>query len=193
MSDHELLGSIVRLQVQREPLKATGVYRPDPILAVPEMFIGADGALGSYDGSWVVDAHHALHPRGRGGGRRALSIGFTAHYGRMKQRFGAVPDGIAGENILVDCKTPIRIDALEGGLIIRRTSGDTFELHSLRVAAPCVEFTSFLLGLPEVARRNEIRADLEFLGGGTRGFIAAVDHLARPELVATGDEVYRRV
>jgi hypothetical protein len=74
-----LLGPIVRLQVQRDPLKVKGVaYDPAGILAVDEAAIGPQGIVGRHDGTWVLDTHHAAHPRSQAGGRRALSIGFPA-------------------------------------------------------------------------------------------------------------------
>src|SRR3989304_6150768 len=98
-----LIGAIVRLQVQRDPLKERGVgYDPTGILAVEEAAIGPLGIVGRHEGTWVLDTHHAAHPRSQAGGRRALSIGFTGHYDRMAKRFGVAPLGCAGENLIVE-------------------------------------------------------------------------------------------
>lgn len=185
----ELIGPIRRLQVQAEPLKASGVYDPEHLIPVDRAVLSAAGMLGWDGRGWVVDAHHDGHPRARGGGRRALSIGFTGHYSAMDRRFGSAPLGIAGENIVVDGPA-LRLAHLEAGLLIRRRDGTEIELHSPRVAAPCREFTSFLLGFDGPRPRNEIADELEFLSEGTRGFILAVDHLSRPVEIQPGDEIY---
>ncbi len=166
----ERLGTIVRLQVQSEPLKASGVYRPGHLLQVQEAVISADGMLG-WDGTgWLVDAHHAAHPRSRGRGRRAMSIGLTAHYEAMDARFGGVELGIGGENIIVDGPA-LRLPAIAEGFVIRRGDGSEIELLEPRVAAPCAEFTSYLLGSEEVLPRERILDELSFLDAGTRGHI----------------------
>lgn len=184
----EPIGEIVRLQVQREPLKAEGVYDPSALLEVDRAVLGRRGMLG-WDGSaWVVDAHHRDHPRARGGKSRALSIGFTGHYGSMAERFGSVSTGIAGENIVVD-GPPLRLDAIGDGLAIRLRNGSTIDLPRPRIAAPCVEFTSFLLGSDTLLPRTQIQADLAFLDEGTRGYVFAVDHIEQPVELGLGDEV----
>ena len=59
-----------------------------------------------------------------------------------------------------------------------------------RVAAPCVEFTSFMLGLEEVAPLAEIEAPLADLHDGRRGFIVAADHARSAVEISVGDKVY---
>jgi hypothetical protein len=184
-----LLGSIVRLQVQRDPLKSRGTgYDPTPILAVEEAAIGPLGMVGRHDDAWVVDAHHGAHPRSRAGGRRALSIGFTAHYAAMADRFGSAPLGCAGENIIVETDRMMLEEDLEGDLVVT-TGGDELRLTGARVATPCLEFTSFLLGRSEVAPRSEIVAEVASLDEGVRGFILEVAHLERPVMIRVGDPV----
>ncbi|MFV1971345.1 MAG: hypothetical protein ACC683_10130, partial [Acidimicrobiia bacterium] len=103
MHKGDLVGEIVRLQIQRVPVKVRGEgYLPDKILPVARASVDAWGMLGWHDGAWVVDAHNKAHPSQRGGGRRPLSIGFTGHYSAMAERFGEAPLGIAGENIIVE-------------------------------------------------------------------------------------------
>jgi len=63
-------------------------------------------------------------------------------------------------------------------------------LTGARVARPCRQFTSFLLGRPDVAPRDEIAAELEFLDDGMRGFILATDLVERPARVHVGDDVW---
>jgi hypothetical protein len=184
-----LLGPIVRIQIQRNPLKKRDVgYDPGPILVVEEAVIGPPGLVGRHKGSWIVDAHHAGHPASRAGGRRPLSVGFTEHYARMARRFGTAPLGCAGENLIVETERRIDPEDLEGVLVVRTADGEV-PLGSARVATPCVEFTSFLLGRDGVAPREEVADDLEFLDGGTRGFIVDLSRVDRSHRVRVGDQL----
>lgn len=190
--NERLLGPIVRIQVQRDPLKTRGIgYDPAGILAVNEAAIGPQGIVGRHDQSWVLDTHHAAHPRSQAGGRRALSIGFTGHYDRMAQRFGAAPLGCAGENLIVKTTDRVMPPDLTGVLVVRGASGE-FELHRARVAAPCAEFTSWVKRLDVVLSKAEQPEDLAFLDDGMRGYILDVAHLERPMGVRVGDEVFVR-
>jgi hypothetical protein len=187
----ELIGPIVRIQVQAEPLKASGVYEPGHLVLVERAYLSADGMVG-WDGTgWLVDAHHVAHPRSRGRGKRALSIGLTGHYTAIGERFPGAEPGIGGENIIVE-GPPLRLPEIERGFLVRRRDGSEIELPAPRVAAPCVEFTSYLLGSNTVLPRDEIRDELAFLAAGTRGHIVDVRHLTTPVVVETGDEVWLR-
>jgi hypothetical protein len=187
------LGRIVRLQIQRSIIKHKGIcYDPAGLATVEEAEIGPQGITGLLDGARVMDVHHADHPSGRGGGHRMLSIGFTGHYGLMDDRFGDVPVGIAGENLITDCPGRLFEDDLEGTVVIRAAAGE-IELRGARVAAPCREFASFLLGRAALADREEIAGELAFLGDGLRGFILDGSALAWPMPVCLGDEVVLRV
>lgn len=184
-----ILGPIIRIQVQRNPLKTeeTG-YDPGPILAVEEGVIGPPGLVGRHEGSWILDAHHAGHPASRAGGRRPLSIGFTEHYGRIANRFGRAPVGCAGENLIVETDRPVALDDLAHGVVLVTPEGE-YPLGGARVAAPCREFTSFLLGRSDVAPRDEIAEHLDFLDHGTRGFILDLAPLEGSHRVRVGDVI----
>jgi len=182
----ERLGPIVQLQIHAESLKRDGAYVPEPLIAVERVSLDESGVLG-WDGSgWIVDVHHAAHPRLRGGGRRAVSVGFTGHYRRMEERFGPVTLGIAAESIVVD-GPPVSARTIADGLLIRKGDGTVIELRSPEPAVACTGFTSYLLGSPTVLGSEEIEDDLAFLSTGTRGFIVAVDHLDGPVEVEIGD------
>jgi hypothetical protein len=184
-----VLGVIVRIQIQRSALKSEGRgYDPGPLLAVDEAVLGPLGITGTYGGTRVMDVHHGAHPRARGGGRRSLSIGFTGHYDLMSERFGEVPPGIAGENLIVGRTGRLYHADLAGTLVIRGRRGDA-AVGGARKATPCREFTSFLLGRDEVAPREEIAADLAFLDEGMRGFILDPSGLSGPFPIRVGDEV----
>lgn len=185
----EFVGEIVRLQVQRVPIKVKAIgYLPDEILSVSRASVDAWGMLGWHEGSWVVDAHNRAHPSRRGGGRRPLSIGFTGHYEAMEDRFGDAPIGIAGENVIVDGPM-FRLSDLGEGLVVESSDGELL-LERPRVAAPCVEFTSFMLGLDEVAPVEQIEDALADLHDGRRGFIVAADHASTPVELTPGSRVY---
>ena len=187
----ESLGPIVRLQVHAESLKRDGAYDPAPLIVMDRAVVDASGMLG-WDGTgWVVDSHHAAHPRVRGGGHRVLSIGFTGHYERMAERFGEVPAGVAGENIIVDGPA-ITAEKIAAGLVIRTQDGAVMELRSPVPAIACPGFTSHLLRSPIVLPRYEIEEHLAFLSTGTRGFILSVDHVDRGVEISIGDEVFTR-
>lgn len=183
----ERLGTIVRLQVQAEPLKWTGIYDPGPLKLVDRATISTDGMLGWVESGWIVDAHHAAHPASRAGGRRALSVGLTGHYEAMSERFDGVVPGIGGENIIVE-GPPLRLPEIAGGFTIKRPDGSEIELTEPRVAAPCLEFTSYLLRSDEVLPREQVIEPLAFLDDGTRGHIVALD--SDPVLIEAGDEVW---
>ena len=193
MQKGEPIGPIVRLQVQLIPIKVKGEgYLPDKILPVDRAMVDAWGMVGYDDGKWVIDAHHKSHPSRRGGGRRPLSIGFTGHYARMEERFGSAPVGVAGENFVVDGGA-LALEQLGEGVVVETSDGTLLPLERPRVAAPCVEFTSFMLGLDEVAPLKEIEEPLADLHDGRRGFIVAADHNPNPVEVSVGDMVYHGV
>ncbi|GMQ92648.1 MAG: hypothetical protein BMS9Abin12_0125 [Acidimicrobiia bacterium] len=189
MHKGEPVGEIVRLQIQRVPIKIRGTaYLPDGILPVQRASVDALGMLGWHEGAWVVDAHNKVHPARRGGGRRPLSIGFTGHYAAMAERFGNAPVGIAGENVIVEGDA-LWLNDLDQGLVVETSEGELL-LERPRVAAPCVEFTSFMLGLDRVAPIADINDALDDLDDGRRGFIVAADHATRPVEIVLGDRVF---
>ncbi len=184
------IGPIVRLQVQKVAIKRRGEgYVPEDLLVVDRAAVDAWGMMGWDDDRWVVDAHNKAHPSRRGGGRRQLSIGFTGHYALMEERFGSAPIGIAGENVIIDGPAMSLADLGEG-VVVLTSDGSELLLERPRVAAPCVEFTSFMLGLDHVAPLAEIEAPLADLHDGRRGFIVAADHQPDPVEVRPGDRVF---
>jgi hypothetical protein len=187
----ERLGPIIRLQVHTESLKRDGAYVPEPLLPVDRVSLDGSGILGWDGDGWIVDVHHAAHPHRRGGGLRALSVGFTGHYGRIEDRFGPVAPGIAGESIVVDGPA-VDADTISAGLVVRTRSGTEIELRSPTPAIACTGFTSYLLGSAVVLDREQIEEELAFLSTGTRGFIVAVDHLDEAVEISIGDEVFTR-
>ena len=187
-----LLGRVVRIQVQRSILAVKGVgYDPGPLLQVEEAAVGPLGITGLHDGAHVMNVHHAAHPSGRGGGNRTLSIGFTGHYSLMAERFGEVPLGVGGENLIVEHPGRLYRSDLEGTVVMLGAGGEV-AVGGARVASPCLEFTSWLLRRDLVTDRSEVEDEMAFLGEGMRGFILDTGGLERPLPVRVGDRVVVR-
>jgi|SRR5437016_7217898 len=170
------IGTIVRLQIQRSSLK-TGrsphrIYDPAPLLAVEQLAVGPDGTLGfAPDQGWIVDIHHRAHPDTKNSdGQHGISLGFTGHYDAMRDRFGSRMDvGCAGENIIVDTPRRFSLDELRNGVAIVSAGGvELLRLAVLDVAHPCRPFTGWALG--GVVESDVLKAQLQFLDGGMRGF-----------------------
>ena len=183
----ELIGTIVRLQVQRSSLKLGERPRrwfdPTPLLAVPALTAGAAGVIGwpadgqgPPDGEGVVDVHNRSHPASKHGTGNGVSIGFTSHYAEMRSRYGQVAsEGIAGENIVVRTEQAFNRGDLPPALVLETAQGAV----SLEVGAaiePCLEFSRYLLGArgaPEEGRMEPdaaVTATLTFLRQGMRGY-----------------------
>lgn len=188
MSEGRLVGEIELLQIHGDLLVPGDSFDPKPLLAVDALSIDRAGVVGWTGDSWALDVHHRSWP-GRGG-RRPVSIGFTSHYDKMRRRFRDIPLGTAGENIVVHADSAIGLDDLGNGVSIRGSDGREVVLTNPVVARPCRQFTSFLLELPYKAARDDIAEELEFLDGGTRGFIFSVDGLEAPMRVERGDRLY---
>jgi hypothetical protein len=194
-ADEQVLGTVVRLQVQRSPLKpgpkGARVYDPAPLLEVQALEIGPRGVLGlpqpaaEGDGP-VLDVHHADHPAGKNHGFNGLSLLPLAHYERMRQRFGGhLADGVAGESVLLDTPATWGPDALSGPLELETADGGRLVLDGAAVAAPCVEFSRFCLGRgPGGPDDDELVAALDALDGGTRGFYVTARGTGRIEVGA---------
>lgn len=189
---HEL-GPIVRLQIQRSALK-TGekpnrVYSPAPLLAVERLWVTPGGALGlAPDGSWIVDVHHRDHPRSRNeDGGHGISVGFTAHYDRMRDRFGAaVTPGCAGENLIAETRGVLGYDDVRHGLAVVGPDGaERLRIRVLEVARPCRPFTGWALGRQVEA--EVLKESLRFLDGGMRGYYCVAEGSTE---IALGDRLF---
>lgn len=171
-----VIGPIRRLQVQRSPLKVgerpNRVYVTAPILTVPALRASVDGVTGLTPDGEVLDVHHRLHPASRNdGGVNAISIGFTAHYDAMRERYGShMTLGCAGENLVVASDRSIAIDAAAAGFIVRGGDGAAkCRLVGVAIARPCRPFGGFAHGGIRVDPAA-FKTTLQFLDGGMRGF-----------------------
>lgn len=181
------LGEIALLQIHSQQLVPGKEFDPAPLLHVDEASVTSAGMLGWTGSSWVVDVHHKAWP-GRGA-RRPLSIGFTSHYDKMRKRYGEVALGVAGENIVIRTDRVVKLNDL-GSRIVVRGNGREAVLFPVKVAKPCLQFTSYMLDLSELGSYEDLKADLEFLGAGTRGFIVGMDESAEPTRLRLGDQVF---
>lgn len=187
------LGRIVRLQIQTTALKIGAgpheTYDPGALLSVEALTLTPDGAEARLPEGPVLDVHHARHPETRqNDGENALSVGFTAHYARMRERFGEhVALGCAGENVIIDAAQSVTPEWAVGGFVIETAAGVRARLGSVLVAAPCRPFTRYLL--QQSSEPDRLKEGLQFLDGGLRGFYVAL-HQAEPAVVSVGDTVY---
>ncbi|MDF3016226.1 MAG: hypothetical protein K0R44_1451 [Thermomicrobiales bacterium] len=188
------IGTIVRLQVQESSLKVGTKprrYDPTPIHSVPAISIGPTGVVGlAENGASIVDVHHREHPSSKNrDGENGISLGFTAHYLAMRQRFGQhLADGCAGENILIEADRRFQGEELAAGVVVEGAGGMLLELRPVIVAAPCVEFSRYALQFPDGARPDAtITEALRFLDAGLRGFYATYE--GEPTVVELGARV----
>jgi MOSC domain-containing protein YiiM len=169
----ELIGTVIRLQVQTAPLKprppGSGRYDPAPLREVRSLSIGPDGCVGDED---VLDVHHAGHAQSRTvRGVNGISVLPAAHYVEMRQRYGDhLAAGAAGENVLLDTgDRPLTAQNLLGELLLE-TSDGTVRLTDVMAAPPCLEFSRFCVRRDPGDDGDEVRAALDHLDRGTRGF-----------------------
>ncbi|HEX5164342.1 MAG TPA: hypothetical protein VFV93_03010 [Thermomicrobiales bacterium] len=188
------IGPVVRVQVQLSSLKAgppKGRYfDPAPLQQAEWLDLTSDGATTEHGGECAIDVHNSTHPATKNrDGINPISIGFTSHYQRMRERFDThLTNGIAGENILVETDEMITLGELADGLVIEGGDGRQIELSRVSVAHPCVEFSRFALG-DRSAPPLAVSEALRFLDNGLRGFYVAVES-SRPLRVAPGDRVF---
>ncbi len=191
-TDLKPLGKIVRLQIQRAPLK-TGEkpnrqYDPAPLLPVTQLTLTTEGAWArSTEGERIVDIHHLQHPDTHSiNNTNPLSVNFTSHYEMMKAEFGGhLWNGCAGENILVDTTARLTLDQLAQGLAVQRQNGDeVIWLRETLVAHPCRPFSGYVMGGTEAS----VKEALQFLDNGMRGFYCQLAH-NQPVTISIGDTI----
>jgi hypothetical protein len=195
----ELLGPIVRLQVQTSSLKVGDRphrwYDPVAITPVERLRLDQGGVTGidATSGDDIGDVHHRDHPASKFRSENGLSFGFTSHYSIMREQYGdRLQDGIAGENILIASDRTYPLDAVQHGLVIATKSG-MIAIDAVQVAAPCAEFSKFALGYAhDQAADRTVTETIQFLHEGVRGFYATLAESEPPVVIRSGDLVYRR-
>jgi len=191
----ELLGEIIRLQIQTTSLKVGERphtrYDPAGIVSVPRLGLEPGGVNGfTDDGTRLNDVHHAQHPRSKSRGTNAISVLFTAHYDEIRNRFGDwLADGIAGENILVRCDRHLSELELRSGIRIASSDGAIIDLERVIVADPCVEFSRYAMRFPDDQRPDRsVTEAVQYLSDGMRGYYAI--YQGAPVSIRPGDLVY---
>ena len=187
------IGEIVRLQIQTDSLKRGErpyqIYSTDNIQVVPALKLTAKGVVGLRGGLEQLDVHHADHPRTGYRGDNGISLGFTAHYGRMRDRFGShITVGCAGENVIVETAVPFTLDELTAGLIIATADGQEIRLEQVSVMLPCRPFSRFCLQAGDRAPAPVMKETLQFLDNGMRGF--AVVLAGETAVIRPGDKFF---
>jgi hypothetical protein len=189
-----LLGTIVRLQYQRDHLKSPGPFgrqfSPANIVSTDHLHFTPEGVEAGTAAEPIYDAHHMHHPRSRNRGDNGISIGFTSHYAAMRERLGdRLVDGIAGENILIEHTGMFREADFAGGLMVETIDGP-IGISQIKIAAPCVEYSRFAMDYPaDEAPDRRVTDTLVFLNLGMRGFYATMEASAT---IRVGDTVYFR-
>lgn len=188
------IGMIQDVQIQRESLKTEmgGVrhYNPAPVLTVAHLKLSREGVIGLTEaGETIIDVHHTGHARSRNRADNFVSMGFTSHYAMMRSRYGEhLTDGIAGENIVVTCDQHITSEILGGSVIIETRAGARVVLEEALPIPPCEPFSRFAAGHDLAA--PEMKATLQYLSNGTRGFYMRASEAADGALIQAGDKVY---
>ena len=166
----QVIGAVVRLQVQRDRLKpgpaGARVYDPSPLLEVEALEVGPRGVWGLVGESRVLDVHHADHPQTRNVALlNGLSVMTTGRYADLRARFGErLVDGIAGESVLVEAT----VLALSAPVVLETDRG----LREFDVVPipPCVEFSRWVLGRGVTDTGPEVLAAMAALAEGARGY-----------------------
>lgn len=145
------------------------------------------------DGEHVLDIHHINHPDKKYDEDDLVSIGFTSHYAAMRERFGAhMVDGAAGENIIIEHDREVWTDDLGKQVVIENAeTGKRTYLNVLKFAAPCEEFSHFVANSQhERLPADELKATLQFLNDGRRGFLLVLGDGQETASVQAGDRVF---
>jgi hypothetical protein len=144
-------------------------------------------------GEHVLDIHHINHPDKAYEDDDLVSIGFTSHYKAMRERFGEhMEDGIAGENIIIEYDQEVWMEDLGQKIAIENAeTGHKILLDVLSFAAPCEEFSHFVAkSQHEKLPAAELKAALQFLNNGRRGFLLVLSTGQEAATVQGGDRVF---
>jgi hypothetical protein len=142
------------------------------------------------DGEHVLDIHHIDHPDKKYDNDDLVCIGFSSHYAAMRARFGEhMVDGVAGENIIIQAEKEIWPEELGQRIGFESSeTGDITFLDVVKFAAPCDHFAaqSQHQRLPAA----ELKATLQFLGNGRRGYLLVLSDGQEPVIVQPQDRVF---
>jgi hypothetical protein len=163
-------------------------------LEVDRLLITAKGIEATTpEGAHVLDIHHIDHPDKAYDDDDLISIGFTSHYKAMRARFGEhMVDGIAGENIIIEYDKEVWTDDLGQQIAIENSeTGQMTLLDLVCFAAPCDEFSHFAAkSQKKRLPAAELRATLQFLNNGRRGFLLVLGEGQETATVQPGDMMF---
>ena len=145
------------------------------------------------DGEHVLDIHHLDHPNKLYDGGDLICIGFTSHYEAMRARFGQhMIDGIAGENIIIEYDKEVWTEDLGQQIAIENIeTGRMTLLDFVCFAAPCDEFSHFAAQSQDKRLpAAELKATLQFLNNGRRGFLLVLHDGQEAAIIRPGDRVF---
>jgi hypothetical protein len=193
-----LLGTVKLVQVQPEGMRITTPngknFDPTRRVTVDKIEITSDGiAAETPGGEHLLDIHHRAHPETHYKPGNSVSIGFTAHYQAMRGRFGPhIVDGSAGENVIIEFSEEVWLDDLGKQLLFENPrNGQTTMLDVNRFAAPCEPFTHFIADSQHTRLpADQLKAALQFLGNGRRGYLLSLNHAQERAYIQPGDRVY---
>ena len=145
------------------------------------------------NGEHVLDIHHIDHPDKKYDNDDLVCIGFSSHYAAMRARFGEhMVDGVAGENIIIQAEKEIWPEELGQRFGFESSeTGDITFLDVVKFAAPCEEFSHFVAqSQHQRLPAAELKATLQFLGNGRRGYLLVLSDGHEPVNVQPGDRVF---
>jgi hypothetical protein len=145
------------------------------------------------DGENVLDIHHLDHPDKAYDDDDLVCIGFTSHYKAMRARFGEhMVDGIAGENIIIEYDKEVWPEDIGQQIAIESVeTGQMTLLDMICFAAPCDEFSHFAAqSQGERLPALELKATLQFLNNGRRGYLLILQDGQDAATVQPGDRVF---
>ena len=145
------------------------------------------------EGEHVLDIHHLDHPDKAYDDDDLICIGFTSHYNAMRTRFGNhMVDGAAGENIIIEYDNEVWLEDIGQQLAIENNeTGQMIVLDMVSFAAPCEEFSHFAAQSQDKELPTpELKATLQFLNNGRRGFLLVLREGQEAATVKPGDSVF---
>lgn len=145
------------------------------------------------EGDRVLDIHHIDHPDKAYDNDDLVSIGFTSHYKAMRDRFGEhMVDGVAGENIIIQVDQEVWMNDLGQRIAIEnKETGQKALFYMESFASPCKEFSHFAAKSQDKRLpAAELKATLQFLDKGRRGFLLGLSDGQKTVTVQSGDKVF---
>jgi hypothetical protein len=192
------LGKIKLVQLQPSGLiietPSGYFYDASRRVEVNQLWITAKGIEATTPGGkQLFDIHHLDHPDKAYDDDDLICIGFTSHYDAMRAYFGDhMVDGIAGENIIIEYDQEVWEADLGKQIAIENAeTGQMTIMDLVSFAAPCDEFSHFAaLSQHERLPAPELKATLQFLNKGRRGFLLVMQEGQAAATVRPGDQVF---